>query len=76
EGLETRRGNTVAKKSELIDHNVEGGFPAEVQQELSRNKRLARETVRPVSFLPKRDATLCGLNAILKALLFWNAVGK
>jgi len=46
EGLATRRGNTDAKKSELLEHNVAGGFPPEVQQELSRNKRLAGEIVQ------------------------------
>jgi putative restriction endonuclease len=46
EGLTTRRGNTDAKKSELLEHNVGGGFPSEVQQELSRNKRLASEIVQ------------------------------
>lgn len=46
EGLETRRGNTDAKKSELIEHKVEGGFPPEVQQELSRNKRLTSKIVQ------------------------------
>jgi hypothetical protein len=43
EGLTTRRGNTDAKKSELLEQNVAGGFPPEVQQELSRNKRLASD---------------------------------
>ena len=46
EGLTTRRGNTDAKKSELLEHNVEGGFPPEVQRELSQNKRLTSEIVQ------------------------------
>jgi putative restriction endonuclease len=46
EGLTTRRGNTDPKKSELLEHNVEGGFPPEVQRELSQNKRLTSEIVQ------------------------------
>jgi putative restriction endonuclease len=46
EGLSVRRGNTDAKKSELISNSVEGGFTPEVYEELSRNKRLATEIVQ------------------------------
>jgi putative restriction endonuclease len=46
EGLTARRGNTDAKKSELLENNVEGGFPPEVYQELSRNERLVRQIVQ------------------------------
>ena len=46
EGLSVRRGNTDAKKSELLEHNVQGGFPPEVFEELSRNKTLARQIVQ------------------------------
>jgi putative restriction endonuclease len=46
EGLSTRQGNTDAKKSELLEHHVTGGFPPELQQELSRNKRLTSEIVQ------------------------------
>jgi putative restriction endonuclease len=46
EGLTTRRGNTDAKKSELLDNRVEGGFTPEVHQELQHNKKLAGEIVQ------------------------------
>ncbi len=46
EGLTTRRGNTDAKKSELLQHNVQGGFPPDLHRELSRNKRLTGEIVQ------------------------------
>jgi putative restriction endonuclease len=46
EGLTTRRGNTDAKKSELLAHHVEGGFPPEVHEELTRNRPLAAEIVQ------------------------------
>jgi len=40
ERLSVRRGNTDAKKSELLEYKVQGGFPPEVFEELSRNKIL------------------------------------
>jgi putative restriction endonuclease len=46
EGLSTRRGNTDAKKSELLAHYVQGGFTTEVQDELARNKSLAAAVVQ------------------------------
>jgi putative restriction endonuclease len=46
EGLTARRGNTDAKKSELLENNVEGGFRPEVYQELLSNKRLVRLIVQ------------------------------
>jgi putative restriction endonuclease len=45
-GLITRLGNTDAKKSELLAHHVEGGFPAEVHDELAENRTLAAEIVQ------------------------------
>jgi predicted restriction endonuclease len=43
EGLATQRGNTDAKKSELLEHNVDGGFPLEVQQVLSHGQEATRQ---------------------------------
>ena len=45
EGLATRSGNTDAKKSELLKHNVHGGFLPEIYDTLSRDKPLARAIV-------------------------------
>lgn len=46
EGVKARRSNTDAKKSELLSHNVQGGFPDEIHQQLIANKRLATEIVQ------------------------------
>lgn len=46
EGVEARRSNTDAKKSELLSHNVQGGFPDEIHRQLIANKRLATEIVQ------------------------------
>jgi putative restriction endonuclease len=46
EGLTARRGNTDAKKSELLENNVEGGFRPEVYQELMCNESLVRQIVQ------------------------------
>jgi putative restriction endonuclease len=39
EELETRRGNTDAKKTELLEHKVAGGFPPEIQEQSIRFPR-------------------------------------
>jgi putative restriction endonuclease len=45
EGLTARRGNTDAKKRELLEHNVHGGFVPEIYDRLAQNKQLARRGV-------------------------------
>lgn len=50
EGVEARRSNTDAKKTELLAHNVQGGFPEEIYQQLATNKRLASEIVQDLLF--------------------------
>jgi putative restriction endonuclease len=46
EGLMARRSNTDAKKSELLEHNVHGGFLPEVYDRRAEDKQLAREIVQ------------------------------
>jgi putative restriction endonuclease len=46
EGLTTRSSNTDAKKSELLAHNVPGGFVPEIYDKLLQDKHLAREIVQ------------------------------
>ena len=46
EGLTSRSSNTDAKKSELLEHNVHGGFLPEIYDTLSQDKPLAREIVQ------------------------------
>ena len=46
EGLATRSSNTDVKKSELIEHNVHGGFLPEIYNKLSEDKHLVREIVQ------------------------------
>lgn len=41
-GMEQRKGGTIPKKSELLKHNVSGGFPEEIYQALSRDRSLIR----------------------------------
>jgi len=45
ENVETRKGNTDAKKSELLKHDVHGGFPEEIYQRLSQDRRLFSDIV-------------------------------
>jgi putative restriction endonuclease len=42
EGLATRRSNTDVKKSDLIEHNVHGGFLPEIYNKLLQDKHLVR----------------------------------
>jgi putative restriction endonuclease len=46
EGLTSRSSNTDAKKSELLEHNVHGGFLPEIYDTLSQDKPLARNIVQ------------------------------
>jgi putative restriction endonuclease len=46
EGLATRSSNTDVKKSELIEHNVHGGFLPEIYKTLSEDKHLVRAIVQ------------------------------
>ena len=46
EGLTARRSNTDAKKRELLEHNVHGGFLPEICDRLAQDKQLAREIVQ------------------------------
>jgi putative restriction endonuclease len=46
EGLTARRSNTDAKKSELLEQNVHGGFLPEIYDRLAQDKQLAREIVQ------------------------------
>ena len=46
EGLTARRSNTDAKKRELLEHNVHGGFLPEIYDRLAQDKQLAREIVQ------------------------------
>ena len=46
EGLATRSSNTDVKKSELIEHNVHGGFLPEIYNKLSQDKHLVRAIVQ------------------------------
>ena len=48
EGLATRSSNTDAKKSELIEQNVHGGFVPEIYDRLSEDHQLALEVVRDI----------------------------
>ena len=46
EGLATRSSNTDVKKSELIEHNVHGGFLPEIYNKLLEDKNLVRGIVQ------------------------------
>ena len=46
EGLVTRSSNTDAKKSELLEQNVHGGFLPEIYAILSQDKHLVRQIVQ------------------------------
>jgi putative restriction endonuclease len=46
EKLTTRSASTDAKKSELLENDVHGGFPPEIHDKLARDKYLAREIVQ------------------------------
>lgn len=43
--IQPRRSNTDAKKSELVKHHVQGGFPMEIFETLSNNQELILEIV-------------------------------
>jgi putative restriction endonuclease len=45
-GLTSRSSNTDAKKSELLEHNVHGGFLPQIYDRLSQDKQLVREIVQ------------------------------
>ena len=45
EHVKTRKGNTDAKKSDLLRYNVSGGFPNAIHEKLSKNKLLTAELV-------------------------------
>lgn len=46
ENVELRQSNTDAKKSELIKHNISGGFTAEIYKKLRKNQGLIKEIAR------------------------------
>ncbi len=46
ESLAKRKGHSDAKKSELLKHDVSGGFTAEVRQALANDDELPRDIVQ------------------------------
>jgi putative restriction endonuclease len=48
ENVSARKGNTDAKKSELIKYNVEGGFNREIYEYLSKNKHMIPDLAQSI----------------------------
>ncbi|MBD3322374.1 MAG: restriction endonuclease [Chitinivibrionales bacterium] len=48
ESVELRKGQTDAKKSELLSHDVSGGFPRPIYELLSRDKAFIAEIARDI----------------------------